>query len=83
MDFRNASRLFADKNFDGNPEVVIDITDNDPINPVTGNENGADDSEDDTDTNSGNESTGNTGDSGNDWGNGDDSEKPKNIISRM
>lgn len=77
MDFRNASRLFADKNFDGNPEVVIDITDNDPINPVTGNENGADDSEDDTDTNSGNESTGNTGDSGNDWGNGDDSEKPK------
>lgn len=77
MDFRNASRLFADKNFDGNPEVVIDITNNDPINPVTGNENGADDSEDDTDTNSGNESTGNTGDSGNDWGNGDDSEKPK------
>ena len=26
MDFRNASRLFADKDFDGNPEVVIDIT---------------------------------------------------------
>lgn len=25
MDFRNASRLFADPSFDGNPEVVIDI----------------------------------------------------------
>lgn len=82
MDFRNASRLFADKNFDGNPEVVIDITGNDPINPVTGNEDGSDDSEDDTDTNSGNESTGNTGDSGNDWGNGDDSEKPKKYYIR-
>lgn len=27
MDFRNASRLFADKDFDGTPDVVIDITD--------------------------------------------------------
>ena len=25
MDFRNASRLFADKDFDGNPEVVIEV----------------------------------------------------------
>ena len=37
MDFRNASRLFADKDFDGNPEVVIDITGDDPVDPVTGN----------------------------------------------
>ena len=27
MDFRNASRLFADKDFDGTPEVVIEISD--------------------------------------------------------
>lgn len=27
MDFRNASRLFADKDFDGTPDVVIDIPD--------------------------------------------------------
>lgn len=27
MDFRNASRLFADKDFDGTPDVVIDILD--------------------------------------------------------
>ena len=31
MDFRNASRLFADKDFDGDPEVVIDIDSKDPI----------------------------------------------------
>ena len=33
MDFRNASRLFADKDFDGNPEVVIEIDENDPVDP--------------------------------------------------
>ena len=31
MDFRNASRLFADKDFDGTPDVVIDIPDGDEI----------------------------------------------------
>ena len=31
MDFRNASRLFADPAFDGNPEVVIDLSESDPI----------------------------------------------------
>ena len=31
MDFRNASRLFADPNFDGNPEVVIDLGGDDPV----------------------------------------------------
>ena len=70
MDFRNASRLFADKDFDGNPEVVIDITCDDPVDPVTGNE-------DDTGSNSGAGNTGHTGDSDDDWGNGDGSEKPK------
>lgn len=31
MDFRNTSRLFADPAFDGKPEVVIDITGDDPV----------------------------------------------------
>ena len=31
MDFRNASRLFADPDFDGKPEVVIDIDGDDPV----------------------------------------------------
>ena len=70
MDFRNASRLFADRDFDGNPAVVIDITGDDPVDPVTGNE-------DDTGSNSGAGNIGHTGDSGDDWGNGDSSEKPK------
>ena len=77
MDFRNASRLFADKDFDGNPEVVIDITGDDPVNPVTGNEDDTENTGDDTGSNSGTGNTGNTGDFGDDWGNGDGSEKPK------
>ena len=31
MDFRNASRLFADPAFDGTPEVVIDLGGDDPV----------------------------------------------------
>ncbi|MDG5854908.1 EcoAI/FtnUII family type I restriction enzme subunit R [Clostridium beijerinckii] len=31
MDFRNASRLFADPEFNGNPEVVIELDENDPV----------------------------------------------------
>ena len=31
MDFRNASRLFADPAFDGRPEVVIDLDEDDPV----------------------------------------------------
>lgn len=31
MDFKNSSRLFADPTFDGDPEVVIDIGDDDPV----------------------------------------------------
>lgn len=77
MDFRNASRLFTDKDFDGTPEVVIDITGDDPINPETGDENDTENTGDDTGSNSGTENTGNAGDSGDDWGNGDGSEKPK------
>lgn len=64
MDFRNASRLFADKDFDGNPEIVIDITGDDPVDPVTGNEDDTENTGDDTGSNSGTGNTGNTGDSG-------------------
>lgn len=77
MDFRNASRLFADKDFDGNPEVVIDITGDDPVDPVTGNEDDTENTGYDTGSDSGTGNTGNTGNSGDDWGNGDDPEKPK------
>lgn len=36
MDFRNASRLFADPAFDGEPEIVIDLNGDEPvINPET------------------------------------------------
>lgn len=44
MDFRNASRLFADPAFDGSPEVVIDLEENDPVDePFPGLENEQDD----------------------------------------
>jgi type I restriction enzyme R subunit len=41
MDFRNASRLFADPTFDGKPEVVIDVNGDEPIDEpeVEGEEN--------------------------------------------
>lgn len=40
MDFRNASRLFADKDFDGTPDVVIDIPDGGEIfDPLVGSNN--------------------------------------------
>jgi len=36
MDFRNASRLFADPTFDGKPEVVLDINGDDPVTEPIG-----------------------------------------------
>lgn len=43
MDFRNASRLFADKEFDGLPPVVIDLGENDPvIDPLVPPDDGQD-----------------------------------------
>lgn len=51
MDFRNASRLFSDPEFDGKPEVVIDLEQGDPVdepeteeegNEETGQANGND-----------------------------------------
>ena len=76
MDFRNASRLFADKDFDGNPEVVIDIGGDDPIEP-TGNPEDTDNPENGDGSGNGSENTGNTGGSDDGWGNGDDDDKPK------
>ena len=36
MDFRNASRLFADPNFDGKPEVVVDLNGDESIDEPAG-----------------------------------------------
>lgn len=51
MDFRNASRLFADKDFDGNPEVVIDLDGGDSVDPPLVDT--PDDEEDNDNTNTG------------------------------
>ncbi len=80
MDFRNASRLFADKDFDGNPVVVIDIGGDDPVDPPIVDEDDPENTGDDTGDDSGAGNTGNTGDSGgsdNGWGTDDGFEKPK------
>src|SRR5699024_11498162 len=37
MDFRNVSRHFADPAFDGMPEAVMEITENDPVTEPTDN----------------------------------------------
>ncbi len=76
MDFRNASRLFADKDFDGNPEVVIDIGGDDPIEP-TGNPEDTDNPVNGDGSGNGSENTSNSGGSDDGWGNGDDDDKPK------
>lgn len=49
MDFRNASRLFADPDFDGKPEVVIDLDGHDPVDePETPTEEGEESTGEDT-----------------------------------
>ena len=65
MDFRNASRLFADPSFDGEPEVVVDLGGNDPVNdPEPEIEQGNEDNTSNIKQNCVNEETGeyNTGD---------------------
>nr|WP_201780863.1 DEAD/DEAH box helicase family protein [Aneurinibacillus tyrosinisolvens] len=54
MDYRNASRLFADPAFDGKPEVVIDLSGDDPV----------DEPESETETEEENEENGNEQDGG-------------------
>jgi type I restriction enzyme R subunit len=71
MDFRNASRLFADPAFDGDPEVVIDVPGD--VEIPTGNEDG-----EQTDNTEGTDST--SGGSGNGSGSDggfDDDDRPK------
>lgn len=74
MDFRNASRLFADKDFDGNPEVVIEIDGNDPVDPPEVNG----DDPDEPETNGDDPGAGKDGKKppldGDDW---DDDDKPR------
>ncbi len=77
MDFRNASRLFADPAFDGRPEVVIDLDGNDPVDEPeadTEDNEGYDQSDSNGSTN---ESKGdyNSGGTGDFDGDGDD--KPR------
>lgn len=49
MDYRNASRLFADPAFDGKPEVVIDLDPDDPVDePETPTDEGEDGTGEDT-----------------------------------
>lgn len=49
MDFRNASRLFADPAFDGKPEVVIDLGGDDPVDePETPTQEGEEGTGEDT-----------------------------------
>ena len=65
MDFRNASRLFADPSFDGEPEVVVDLGGNDPVNDLEPEiEQGNEDNTSNIKQNCVNEETGeyNTGD---------------------
>lgn len=51
MDFRNASRLFADPAFDGKPEVVIDLGGDDPVDePDTPTDEGEEGTGEDTGT---------------------------------
>ena len=51
MDFRNASRLFADPAFDGKPEVVIDLGGDDPVDePETPIDEGEEGTGEDTGT---------------------------------
>jgi len=51
MDFRNASRLFADPDFDGKPEVVIDLDGDDPVDePDTPTDEGEEGTGEDTGT---------------------------------
>ncbi len=51
MDFRNASRLFADPEFDGKPEVVIDLGGDDPVDePDTPTDEGEEGTGEDTGT---------------------------------
>ncbi|WP_440897446.1 EcoAI/FtnUII family type I restriction enzme subunit R [Amphibacillus sp. Q70] len=69
MDFRNASRLFADPDFDGDPVQVYEPGDDDPVTPP--------DNEEDDMGNIGGEGSKTGNDFGDDWGD-DDGEDSNN-----
>ena len=76
MDFRNASRLFADPAFDGVPEVVVDLDGNDPVNdPETEAEQGNEDNANNTNPEGVNKE--NEGNNTGDNNAFDDEDKPK------
>ncbi|WP_025852777.1 EcoAI/FtnUII family type I restriction enzme subunit R [Paenibacillus ehimensis] len=70
MDFRNASRLFADPAFDGKPEVVIDINGDEPVTEPIGDS--SEDTESTTNTSGVRETRGDYNTDG-----FDDDDKPK------
>lgn len=79
MDFRNASRLFADKNFDGTPEIVIDIDGYTPIEPDGENDYGDDETDDIPEDQSNSQQSDSSGftDSDDNWGNEENPVKPR------
>lgn len=76
MDFRNASRLFADPAFDGKPEVVIDLGGDEPIDEQAG-ESEENTSEDNDDLNADDVKETGRGYSANGNDGFDDEDKPK------
>lgn len=76
MDFRNASRLFADPAFDGKPEVVIDLDGDDPVDEPDGENPDESNNPDGEDNNAGN-GTGIRETEGNYNTDGSDDDKPK------
>lgn len=74
MDFKKATELFADPEFDGDPVQIYDPSPTDPIAPDE-NEDGKDD--DNGDSDSGDNGSGNSDGDGTDDGDGDEIKEPR------
>ncbi|MBD7971095.1 EcoAI/FtnUII family type I restriction enzme subunit R [Paenibacillus gallinarum] len=61
IDFRNVSRLFADPEFDGNPEVILEVLEDDEMPDDTSSEEGWDNPETEGGSDSGDPGEGSTG----------------------
>lgn len=78
MDFRNASRLFADPAFDGKPEVVIELGGDDPVDePETETEEGNEENDFGEGAGGTREDNGNDHTGGNDGFNDEGEDKPR------
>lgn len=78
MDFRNASRLFADPAFDGKPEVVIDLERDDPVyDPPTDGDGDNDESGDEQDVGGTGGTAGDDHTGGNDGSDDGGDDKPR------